>query len=95
MLTATLPDGLAFVRGTDNAAYDPATRTVRWSLGDVQPGERREVAWNGTAKGAGDLKATFRLAVGAQTRKEVAWTTRIVEEGAIRQAGVFVKTSGE
>ncbi len=62
VLTATLPDGLAFVRGTDNAAYDAATHTVRWDLGDVQPGERRELAWNGTARAAGDLKATFRLA---------------------------------
>ncbi len=66
VLTATLPDGLTFVRGTDNAAYDAATHTVRWDLGDVQPGERRELAWNGTARAAGDLKATFRLAAGGR-----------------------------
>ncbi len=96
VLTATLPDGLAFVRGTDNATYDAATRTVRWDLGDVQPGERREVAWNGTAKAVGDLKATIRLAAGAQTRREAAWTTRVVEEGTVRQkAGVIAKTPGE
>ena len=98
VLTATLPEGLAFVRGTDNAAYDAATHTVSWNLGELQPGEHREVAWNGTARAVGDLKATFRVATGSQTRREIAWTTRVVEEGAARPtaaAGVIVRTAGE
>jgi uncharacterized repeat protein (TIGR01451 family) len=95
VLTAVLPEGLAFVRATDDGAYDPATRTLTWTLGDVQPGERRELAWNGTAQGTGELKAKVRLAAGAQTRREIAWATRVADGGAARPAAGVAKTPGE
>ena len=97
ILAATVPEGLVFVRATDGASYDAAARVVTWKLGDLQPGEAREVAWNGTAQTAGELKAKVRLAVGSQTRREIAWTTRVVEEGAPRPPviGIVTTTPGE
>ncbi|HVS35579.1 MAG TPA: hypothetical protein VMS17_08355 [Gemmataceae bacterium] len=93
VVTATLPDGLAFVRGTDNATYDGATHTIRWNVGDLQPGERRELAWNGTAHAIGDLQAKYKLTTGAVARREAAWTTRVVEPGAVQQASAVIATT--
>jgi uncharacterized repeat protein (TIGR01451 family) len=95
-LTAVLPEGLGFVRATDNGAYDPATRTLTWNLGEMQAGARRELAWNGLAQAAGDLKAMIRLTAGQQLRQEITWATRVVEDGATRQTvGAAMKTAGE
>jgi uncharacterized repeat protein (TIGR01451 family) len=95
-LTAVLPEGLGFVRATDNGAYDPVTRTLTWNLGEMKAGARRELAWNGVAQAAGDLKAMIRLTAGQQLRQEITWATRGVEDGAIRQtAGTATKTAGE
>lgn len=96
VLTAVLPEGLTFVRATDNGAYDPATRTLTWNLSELKAGEQRELAWNGAAQAAGDLKATIRLMAGQQLRREIAWTTRVVEDSTVRQAvGTATKTPGE
>jgi hypothetical protein len=96
ILTAVLPEGISFVRATDEGAYDPGARTLTWNLGEMKAGARRELAWNGVAQAAGDMKAKFRLRAGQQLRQELTWTTRVVEDGAIRQtAGTTTKTSGE
>jgi uncharacterized repeat protein (TIGR01451 family) len=96
ILTAVLPEGIGFVRATDNGAYDPAARTLTWNLGEMKAGARRELAWNGVAQAAGDLKATIRLTAGQQLRQEISWTTRVAEDGAIRQTvGAAAKTFGE
>jgi uncharacterized repeat protein (TIGR01451 family) len=36
-LTALLPQGLAYISASDGGSFDPSTRTVTWSLGDVNP----------------------------------------------------------
>jgi uncharacterized repeat protein (TIGR01451 family) len=96
VLTAVLPDGLNFVRATDNGAYDPATRTLTWNFNELKAGEQRDLAWNGAAQAAGDLKATIRLTAGQQLRREIAWTTRVVEDSTVGQAvSTATKTPGE
>ena len=74
----------------------PTTRRPTPSAGTSATCSRASGAsWPGTARpsAAGDLKATVRLAAGSQTRREIAWTTRVVEEGAVRQAAGVVEKS--
>jgi len=43
-----LQNELTFVSASDNGTYDPATRTVRWNLGTLQPGETRTLTVTAT-----------------------------------------------
>ncbi len=96
ILKAVLPEGIDFVRATDSGTYDAATRTLTWDLGEMKAGAQRELAWNGIAQAAGDLKTTIRLTASQQLRQEITWTTRVVEDGAIRQTvGAAMKKVGE
>ncbi|MCI0462055.1 MAG: hypothetical protein L0Z62_34315 [Gemmataceae bacterium] len=38
-----LPEGVAIVSGIADGSYDPATRTARWALGALEPGQARSL----------------------------------------------------
>jgi uncharacterized repeat protein (TIGR01451 family) len=70
-LVVTLPKEVIFVRATDRGVYDPVTRTVKWDLGQVAPGERRSVVWNGIIKEPGKLSFAASLKAGGKEQKDL------------------------
>jgi len=88
-VTAVLPPYVNFVAGQTGVAYDPASRTVRWAIGDLKPG----VGYTSTA-----LSTNFQVALnpslsqvsGVPTLTGVAQLT-----GTDRFAQVPVNTTAE
>jgi hypothetical protein len=74
----TLPKEVTFVRATDRGAYDTATRTVRWDLGSVKPGEKRGVVWNGLSTTTGHWTYPAVLVVDGKVQSEVTCTVRAI-----------------
>jgi hypothetical protein len=70
-LVVTLPKEVIFVRATDRGVYDPVARTVKWDLGNVAPGERRSVVWNGIVKEPGKLSFAASLKAAGKGQKEM------------------------
>lgn len=70
-LVVTLPKEVIFVRATDRGVYDPVARTVKWDLGQVAPGERRSVVWNGIIKEPGKLSFAASLKAAGQEQKDL------------------------
>ena len=70
-LVITLPKDVIFVRATDRGVYDPVSRTVKWELGEVAPGERRSVVWNGIVKEPGKLAFGANLTAGGKEQTEL------------------------
>jgi len=48
-----LPEGLQFSGGDGRAQYDPGTRTVRWNVGTLAPGQVRQLVFRAQVRGAG------------------------------------------
>jgi hypothetical protein len=48
-----LPEGLQFAGGDNGAQYDQATRTVRWTVGNLAPGQTRQVLFRAVVRGTG------------------------------------------
>jgi Transglutaminase family, C-terminal ig like domain/Domain of unknown function DUF11 len=77
-LVITLPKDVIFVRATDRGTYDPVARTVKWDLGEVRPGERRSVVWNGIVKEPGKLTFGANLIAGGKEQKEIKSTVKAI-----------------
>lgn len=69
-----VPDGFKVLAATHGGRYDPQVRTVSWFLGDVAPGESREVQLEVQAVGLGAFrhKASAAAAHGLHAESEVA-----------------------
>jgi len=52
-VTDVLPEGLQYLSGDAGALYDPAARTVRWSVPGLAPGQARQVTFRAAVRGAG------------------------------------------
>jgi uncharacterized repeat protein (TIGR01451 family) len=52
-VTDVLPDGLQFAAGDSRARYDAATRTLRWQVGTLAPGQARQLAFRAQVRGTG------------------------------------------
>jgi hypothetical protein len=74
----TLPKEVTFIRATDRGAFDTGTRTVRWDLGVVKPGEKRGVVWNGMTTAAGQWTCPAVLVVDGKVQSEVTCAVRAV-----------------
>jgi uncharacterized repeat protein (TIGR01451 family) len=72
-----VPDGFKVLAATHGGRYDPQVRTVSWFLGDVAPGEAREVQLEVQAVGLGAFrhKASVSGAHGLHAESELG--TRI------------------
>ena len=68
-----VPDGFKFVSASDGGRHDFATRTVSWFVGDLTPGQSREVSMETVAINTGNHKhmATVTAARGLKTEAEV------------------------
>jgi uncharacterized repeat protein (TIGR01451 family) len=73
-VTEQLPQGFRFHAATAGGHYDLVSRTVSWFVGDLPPGQAREVQLEVIAAGTGDHKhqAVARAARGLQTQAEIA-----------------------
>jgi uncharacterized repeat protein (TIGR01451 family) len=80
-VVAGLPDGMAFVRASDNAVYDTATHSLYWNFAELKPGEERTLVWNGVATKAGDLQGKALLAMGGKPVKQITWKTTVPQGG--------------
>ena len=77
-LVITLPKDVIFVRATDRGTYDPVARTVKWDLGEVRPGERRSIVWNGIVKEPGKLTFGANLTAGGKEQREMKCPVKAV-----------------
>ncbi|HVK14664.1 MAG TPA: hypothetical protein VM597_38350 [Gemmataceae bacterium] len=77
----TLPKEVAFVRATDRGTFDAATRTVKWDVGTIRPGEKRGVVWNGMMTAAGHWACPAVLVVDGKVQSEVTCTVKAVAAG--------------
>jgi uncharacterized repeat protein (TIGR01451 family) len=73
-VTEQLPQGFRFHAATAGGHYDLVSRTVAWFVGDLPPGQSREVRLEAVAAGTGDHKhvAVARAARGLQSQSEVS-----------------------
>jgi uncharacterized repeat protein (TIGR01451 family) len=55
-VTDTLPAGLKYLSASDGGRHDPSSRTVTWYVGEVAPGQSREVKVDVVATAIGDQK---------------------------------------
>jgi uncharacterized repeat protein (TIGR01451 family) len=72
-LTDVLPAGFKFHSASSGGRHDEATRTVAWVVGDLMPGQTREVSLNLVAASAGDHRqvASVNAARGAKSEVDV------------------------
>jgi uncharacterized repeat protein (TIGR01451 family) len=70
---ATIPDGLQFARAAEGGKHDSSAHTVSWFLGELSPGQSREVQLALVAVGAGSqmLRASAAAQGGLETTGEV------------------------
>jgi uncharacterized repeat protein (TIGR01451 family) len=48
-----LPEGLQFTAGDSKVRFDAATRTLRWSIGSLAPGQARQFVFRAQVRGTG------------------------------------------
>jgi uncharacterized repeat protein (TIGR01451 family) len=53
VLADTLPEGLQFLSGDVGGVYEPATRTIRWAVPVLAPGQSRQLQFRAAVRGAG------------------------------------------
>jgi uncharacterized repeat protein (TIGR01451 family) len=61
-LTAALPKGISFVHASESGQYDAGKHEVVWAVGNVKPGETREITMTGVATELGDQQCKAMLA---------------------------------
>jgi uncharacterized repeat protein (TIGR01451 family) len=73
VVSDVIPEGFKFVSATDGGRHDPAGRSVSWFLGDLAPGQAREVKLEVLASGPGEQRhhATAQAARGLKADGEV------------------------
>ncbi len=83
VVQSELPKGLQFVRATDGGRYQSNRRTVFWYIGDMTPGQTREVKLEAMPSETGTLtqQAVVQTADGLSTKAKA--TTEIVGISAL------------
>jgi uncharacterized repeat protein (TIGR01451 family) len=72
-----LPAGFKFVSATDGGRLDPNTRTVSWFLGEVAPGQMREVKVEAVAAVLGEQRQQATAQAARGLRAETDLTTQV------------------
>jgi uncharacterized repeat protein (TIGR01451 family) len=76
-VTDTLPPGLKFVSASDGGRHDGGERTVSWFVGEVAPGQSREVKVDVLAAALGDQRHHAVAQAARGLRVETEMTTRV------------------
>lgn len=61
MVVEDIPAGFDFVEASEGGRYDSQTRTVTWTLGEMQPGETRMISAKYSARTAGEYSSRIQL----------------------------------
>lgn len=56
-----IPAGFDFVEASEGGRYDSQTRTITWTLGEMQPGETRTISAKYSARTAGEYSSRIQL----------------------------------
>jgi uncharacterized repeat protein (TIGR01451 family) len=76
-VTDTVPDGFKVLGATHGGRHDPSARSVSWFVGEIPPGQSREVQLEVQAAAAGEHRHRA-AAVGVRgLRAEAEWLTRV------------------
>ncbi len=72
-ISGLVPDGFKFISATDGGRHDFSTRMVSWYLGDLTPGQTREMSMELLAINTGEFKvlASVSAARGLKSEAEV------------------------
>jgi uncharacterized repeat protein (TIGR01451 family) len=73
-LTAALPKGVSFVHASDAGQYDATKHEVVWAVGNVKPGETREITMTGVATELGDQECKALLSANGIQHEAAART---------------------
>lgn len=72
-----LPQGFKFVAATAGGRHDVATRTISWFVGDLQPGQSREVSMKVIAAKSGEHQHRVTALAARGIKQETSITTRV------------------
>jgi uncharacterized repeat protein (TIGR01451 family) len=80
-----IPEGFRFVTATEGGRHDPATHAVSWFLGDIGPGQKREVKLEVLAVAPGEHRhhALAQAARGLKVEGEVLTRVECLSELAL------------
>lgn len=73
-LVAALPKGVSFVHASDSGQYDAGKHEVVWAVGNVKPGESREITMTGVATELGDQECKALLSANGIQHEAAART---------------------
>lgn len=73
-LTAALPKGVSFVHASDGGQYDAGKHEVVWAVGNVKPGETREITMTGVATELGDQQCKALLSANGIQHEAICTT---------------------
>jgi uncharacterized repeat protein (TIGR01451 family) len=76
-VTDQLPDGFKFLTASDGGRHDFATRSVSWYIGDLTPGQSREVTMETVAINTGNHKHLANVTAARGLKTEADITTRV------------------
>ncbi len=76
-VTDQVPDGFKFLTASDGGRHDFATRTVTWYVGDLTPGQSREMSMEVLAINTGEHKHLANVTAARGLKTEAELVTRI------------------
>ncbi len=84
-VSEALPEGFNFLLATADGHYDAAARTIAWFLGELGPGQTREVQFDVIAAHAGNWEHRLRASAerGGRLEVERRLTTRVEDISAL------------
>jgi hypothetical protein len=83
VVNEVVPAGFKFHGATGGGRWEEATRTVHWQLGEVPPGQSREVTVDLIAAGAGDHRLLARAVSSQGGKADASASTRIEGTSAL------------
>lgn len=83
IVNEVVPAGFKFHAATGGGRWEEATRTVHWQLGEVPPGQSREVTVDLVAVGAGEHRLLARAVSSQGGKADASASTRIEGSSAL------------
>lgn len=77
VLSEVVPQGFKFAGASNQGRYDEITRTVQWQVGDLQPGQNREITVDLIPTVPGDHRLAASVVSARGVRNESAVQTRV------------------
>jgi uncharacterized repeat protein (TIGR01451 family) len=72
-----IPEGFKFLSASDGGQHDPATRTASWFIGDLPPGQSRQVSMELVATNTGEQHHRAHVAAARGLKNDAEIVTRV------------------